>query len=176
MKDVEIPGPMQRAMARGPIAVAEKRARIIKAESRAGVLAQVARRAVYLAQNPAALELPRCRWFEVAPSTHTTVLMLPSDFMTLAKSAGDYLRAKIPARRGNGVCGSDVVAVPPTVERLSRDGIAERFRPLLRYPQDRIAAVAAPTRGGYFQLRRSTRHPCFRPRPVAWRIGRVPSS
>jgi regulator of protease activity HflC (stomatin/prohibitin superfamily) len=99
MKDVEIPVAMQRAMAREAEAVREKRARIIKAEAELESSLKLRDASVYIAQNPAALELRRMQMVSEVGAEHntTTVLMLPSDFMTLAKSAGDYLRAKLPA-------------------------------------------------------------------------------
>ena len=47
-----------------------------------------------MANNPAALELRRMQMIsEVgAENNSTTVLMIPSDFVTVAKSLSDYLR------------------------------------------------------------------------------------
>jgi regulator of protease activity HflC (stomatin/prohibitin superfamily) len=96
MKDVEIPSGMQRAMAREAEAVREKRARIIKAEAELESSIKLRDAAQFIADNPAALELRRMQMVtEVgAEQNTTTLIMIPSDFMTLAKSAGDYLRAK----------------------------------------------------------------------------------
>ncbi len=96
MKDVEIPSGMQRAMAREAEAVREKRARIIKAEAELESSLKLRDAAQFIAENPAALELRRMQMVtEVgAEQNTTTLIMIPSDFMTLAKSAGDYLRAK----------------------------------------------------------------------------------
>lgn len=98
MKDVEIPIGMQRAMAREAEAVREKRARIIKAEAELESSLKLRDAAQFIAENPAALELRRMQMVtEVgAEQNTTTLIMMPSDFMTLAKSAGDYLRAKTP--------------------------------------------------------------------------------
>ncbi len=98
MKDVEIPVGMQRAMAREAEAVREKRARIIKAEAELESSLKLRDAAQFIAENPAALELRRMQMVtEVgAEQNTTTLIMMPSDFMTLAKSAGDYLRAKTP--------------------------------------------------------------------------------
>jgi regulator of protease activity HflC (stomatin/prohibitin superfamily) len=97
MKDVEIPIGMQRAMAREAEAVREKRARIIKAEAELESSLKLKEAAQFIAENPAALELRRMQMVtEVgAEQNTTTLIMMPSDFMTLAKSAGDYLRAKM---------------------------------------------------------------------------------
>ncbi len=96
MKDVEIPVAMQRAMAREAEAVREKRARIIKAEAELESSATLRDAARYIAENPAALELRRMQMVTEVGAEHntTTLIMMPSDFMTLAKSAGDYLRGK----------------------------------------------------------------------------------
>jgi regulator of protease activity HflC (stomatin/prohibitin superfamily) len=101
MKDVEIPAAMQRAMAREAEAVREKRARIIKAEAELESSAKLREAAALVAENPAALELRRMQMVTEVGAEHntTTILMLPSDFVTLARSAGEYLRAA-PAARG----------------------------------------------------------------------------
>lgn len=98
MKDVEIPVAMQRAMAREAEAVREKRARIIKAEAELESSLKLKEAAQFIAENPAALELRRMQMVTEVGAEHntTTLIMMPSDFMTLAKSAGDYLRAKTP--------------------------------------------------------------------------------
>jgi regulator of protease activity HflC (stomatin/prohibitin superfamily) len=99
MKDVEIPIGMQRAMAREAEAVREKRARIIKAEAELESSIKLRDAAQFIADNPAALELRRMQMVtEVgAEQNTTTLIMIPSDFMTLAKKAGDYLQAKTAA-------------------------------------------------------------------------------
>jgi len=94
MKDVEIPVAMQRAMAREAEAVREKRARIIKAEAELESSVNLRDAARFIAENPAALELRRMQMVTEVGAEHntTTLIMMPSDFMTLAKSASDYLR------------------------------------------------------------------------------------
>lgn len=59
MKDVEIPGSMQRAMAREAEAVREKRARIIKAEAEFDAAEKLTLSAKQMADNPISLELRR---------------------------------------------------------------------------------------------------------------------
>jgi regulator of protease activity HflC (stomatin/prohibitin superfamily) len=98
MKDVEIPVAMQRAMAREAEAVREKRARIIKAEAELESSVKLRDAAQFIADNPAALELRRMQMVTEVGAEHntTTLIMMPSDFTTLAKNASDYLRAKAP--------------------------------------------------------------------------------
>ena len=94
MKDVELPEAMQQVMAMQAEAIREKRARIIKAEAELEASKKLAAAAEQMAANPAALELRRFQMIaEVgAENNSTTVLMIPSDFVTLAKSLSDYLR------------------------------------------------------------------------------------
>ena len=94
MKDVELPEAMQQVMAMQAEAIREKRARIIKAEAELEASVKLAQAAEQMAGNPAALELRRMQMIaEVgAENNSTTVLMIPSDFVTLAKSLSDYLR------------------------------------------------------------------------------------
>jgi regulator of protease activity HflC (stomatin/prohibitin superfamily) len=96
LKDVEIPEGMQRAMAREAEAVREKRARIIKAEAEQEASAKLGDAAEMIARNPVALELRRMQMIaEVgAEQNTTTIIMMPSEFVTLAKSVADSLTAK----------------------------------------------------------------------------------
>jgi regulator of protease activity HflC (stomatin/prohibitin superfamily) len=94
MKNVEIPVSMQRAMAQEAEALREKRARIIKAEAELEASEKLAAASMRMMGNPAALELRRMQMIsEVgAENNSTTVLMIPSDFITLSKSLTEYLR------------------------------------------------------------------------------------
>jgi len=76
------------------VLIHEKRARIIKAEAELEASRKLADAAQQMANNPVAVELRRMQMVtEVgAENNSTTVLMIPSDFVTLAKSFSDYLR------------------------------------------------------------------------------------
>jgi regulator of protease activity HflC (stomatin/prohibitin superfamily) len=99
MKDVELPGAMQEVMAMQAQAVREKRARIIKAEAELEASRKLADAAQQMANNPVAIELRRMQMVsEVgAENNSTTILMIPSDFVTVARNLGDYLRDRGPA-------------------------------------------------------------------------------
>jgi regulator of protease activity HflC (stomatin/prohibitin superfamily) len=94
MKDVELPAAMQEVMAMQAQAIREKRARIIKAEAELEASKKLADAAQQMANNPVAVELRRMQMVtEVgAENNSTTVLMIPSDFVSLAKSFAEYLR------------------------------------------------------------------------------------
>ncbi len=96
MKDVEIPQAMQRAMAREAEAMREKRARIIKAEAELEASAKLAAASRQISQHPLGLELRRMQMIsEVgAEQNTTTIIMMPSEFVTLAKSVADHLGGK----------------------------------------------------------------------------------
>jgi len=97
MKDVEIPEAMQRAMAREAEAVREKRARIIKAEGEQEAAQKLADGARQMGEQPLALELRRMQMItEVgAEKNSTTIMLMPSDFVTLANGLTRFLdRAK----------------------------------------------------------------------------------
>lgn len=87
MKDVEIPTGMQRAMAKEAEAIREKRARIIKAAAEQEASLKLAEASHNISQNPAALELRRLQMLtEVgAENNTTTIVMMPSDFINLAR-------------------------------------------------------------------------------------------
>jgi regulator of protease activity HflC (stomatin/prohibitin superfamily) len=96
MKDVEIPEAMQRAMAREAEAVREKRARIIKAEAEQEASLKLSDGARQIAENPIALELRRMQMIaEVgAEQNTTTIVLMPSDFVTLAREFAGSLERK----------------------------------------------------------------------------------
>lgn len=93
MKDVEIPTSMQRAMAKEAEAVREKRARIIKAAAEQEASIKLAEASQKIVENPAALELRRLQMLtEIgAENNTTTLLMMPSDFILLAKTWAEAL-------------------------------------------------------------------------------------
>ena len=94
MKDVELPESMQEVMAMQAQAIREKRARIIKAEAELEASRKLGDAAAQMANNPVAVELRRMQMVtEVgAENNSTTVLMIPSDFVSLAKSFAEYFR------------------------------------------------------------------------------------
>src|SRR5437762_9080430 len=93
MKDVEIPHAMQRAMAREAEAIREKRARLIKAEAEQEAAAKLSEAAQQIAGSPFGLELRRMQMIsEVgAEQNSTTIIMMPSEFVTVAKGLSSYL-------------------------------------------------------------------------------------
>lgn len=94
MKDVELPVAMQQVMAMQAEAIREKRARIIKAEAEYEASIKLSAAAAQMAENPAALELRRMQMIsEVgAENNSMTVVMIPSDFVTLSKTLNETLR------------------------------------------------------------------------------------
>jgi regulator of protease activity HflC (stomatin/prohibitin superfamily) len=87
LKDVEIPVSMQRVMAMEAEAMREKRARLIKAEAEQEASNLLAQAAQKMMENPAALELRRLQMLtEIgAENNSTTLVMIPSDILSLAK-------------------------------------------------------------------------------------------
>ena len=104
MKDVELPEAMQQVMAMQAEAIREKRARIIKAEAELAAAEKLGAAALLMSANPAALELRRMQMIaEVgAEQNSTTVLMIPSDFVNLARTLTNYFEAKPPASGTGG--------------------------------------------------------------------------
>jgi len=96
MKDVEIPEAMQRAMAREAEAIREKRARIIKAGAELEASQKLAEGARRMGEHPLALELRRMQMItEVgAEKNSTTIMLMPSDFVTLAGGLSRFLDRK----------------------------------------------------------------------------------
>jgi regulator of protease activity HflC (stomatin/prohibitin superfamily) len=83
-------------MAQEAQATREKRARIIKAEAEQEAAAKLAEAAIVIAANPLALELRRMQMItEVgAEQNTTTIVMMPSEFVTLAESLSASFKAK----------------------------------------------------------------------------------
>jgi regulator of protease activity HflC (stomatin/prohibitin superfamily) len=99
MKDVELPEAMQEVMAMQAQAIREKRARIIKAEAELEASMKLGEAAQQMANNPVAVELRRMQMVtEVgAENNSTTVMMIPSDFVSMAQSFAAYLREHTPS-------------------------------------------------------------------------------
>jgi regulator of protease activity HflC (stomatin/prohibitin superfamily) len=93
MKDVEIPAQMQRAMAQEAQAIREKRARIIKAEAESEAAQKLADASIIITEHPLALELRRMQMITEVGSEQntTTIIMMPSDFVLLAKALTEKL-------------------------------------------------------------------------------------
>jgi regulator of protease activity HflC (stomatin/prohibitin superfamily) len=93
MKDIEIPPTMQRAMAQEAEAMREKRARLIKAEAEMEASEKLSLGAKRIAENPIALELRRMQMISEVGAEHnsTTIILMPSDFTTLAKNLAERL-------------------------------------------------------------------------------------
>ncbi len=117
MKDVELPKAMQQVMAMQAEAIREKRARIIKAEAELEASVKLSAAAAQITANPAALELRRMQMIsEVgAENNSTTVIMIPSDFVSLAHGLNDYIA------RSRGAAGAAVSAAPVGAEAPLRE-------------------------------------------------------
>lgn len=94
MKNVEIPQSMQRVMAQEAEALREKRARLIKAQAEFEAAEQLRKASEIIMQNPAGLELRRMQMLtEVGAEQNTmTIVMMPSEFVTMAKSLGSLVK------------------------------------------------------------------------------------
>jgi hypothetical protein len=96
MKDVVIPISMQRAMAQEAEALREKRARIIKADAELEAARRLKEAAAVIMECPAALELRRMQMItEVgAEQNTTTIVMMPSEFVSMAGAIARMLPAQ----------------------------------------------------------------------------------
>jgi len=96
MKDVEIPPQMQRAMAQEAQAIREARARVVKAQGEHDSAEKMSEAAQTYETNPIALELRRMQMItEVgAEQNTTTVIMMPTEFVTMAAGISDFLKKR----------------------------------------------------------------------------------
>lgn len=94
IKDIEIPEGMQRAMAMEAEALREKKARIIKASAEFEASERLAAASKVMLDNPISLELRRMQMItEVgAEQNTTTIVMIPSDILNLAKETSDMFK------------------------------------------------------------------------------------
>lgn len=92
MRNVEIPESMQRAMAQEAEALREKRARIIKAEAELDAAQKLKAAAQQIMEHPAGLELRRMQMVtEVgAEQNTTTIVLMPSEFVSMARGIGAF--------------------------------------------------------------------------------------
>ncbi|MCL2384328.1 MAG: SPFH domain-containing protein [Alphaproteobacteria bacterium] len=102
MKNVEIPGSMQRAIAQEAEAEREKRARQIKAQAELDAATLLRQAAETIMQSPAGLELRRMQMItEVGAEQNTmTIIMVPSEFVDMARY--------IASRGGSGTRGEKI--------------------------------------------------------------------
>ncbi|NNM50714.1 MAG: slipin family protein [Pseudomonadales bacterium] len=100
MRNVEIPESMQRAMAQEAEALREKRARIIKAQAELEASLKLREAAGVIMENPAGLELRRMQMItEVgAEQNTTTIIMMPSEFVSMAGGIAEMARKHVPCR------------------------------------------------------------------------------
>ena len=120
MKDVELPANMQQVMAMQAEAIREKRARIIKAEAELEASVKLTQASEMMMGNPAALELRRMQMItEVgADNNTTTIVMFPSEFVTMARSISEYAHDSEAAKAKAKAVGTPAPAPtsPPAVE------------------------------------------------------------
>lgn len=103
MKDVEIPPTMQRAMAKEAEAVREKRSRLIKADAELEASQKLSSAAKQIATHPASLELRRMQMItEVGVEQNTTtIILMPSDFVTLAKELSEKFGGELKVAKSD---------------------------------------------------------------------------
>ncbi|HRA46866.1 MAG TPA: slipin family protein [Thermomicrobiales bacterium] len=98
VKDVELPQPMQRAMARQAEAEREKRAKIIHAEGEFQASKQLAAAAAVIDQNPVALQLRYLQTLtEIGTERNTTIVFpLPIEMLSGLIGGADRPRTILP--------------------------------------------------------------------------------
>jgi regulator of protease activity HflC (stomatin/prohibitin superfamily) len=123
MKDVEIPTSMQRAMAKEAEAIREKRARLIKAAAEQEASIKLAEASKLIVQNPAVLELRRLQMLtEIgAENNTTTVIMMPSDLMSLTQQLTGGLQKTNNAAPVIPLQSNSIASVEPTGDGVPID-------------------------------------------------------
>uniref|UniRef100_A0A832H0G7 Slipin family protein n=1 Tax=Oscillatoriales cyanobacterium SpSt-402 TaxID=2282168 RepID=A0A832H0G7_9CYAN len=123
-KDVEIPTGMQRAMAKEAEAIREKRARLIKASAEQEASLKLAEASQNISANPSALELRRLQMLtEIgAENNTTTIIMMPSDFINVARRwAEPHLNA--PQAETSAPFNPEVVFKAEPVDNLTNENM-----------------------------------------------------
>ena len=99
IKDVEIPGDMQRAMARQAEAERNRRARVINAEGEFQAAQKISEAAAVISQNPAGLQLRYLQTLgDLGVNQNTTVVFpVPMELMKAFGQDGDAASRRTPA-------------------------------------------------------------------------------
>ncbi|MBF2028461.1 MAG: slipin family protein [Oscillatoriales cyanobacterium C42_A2020_001] len=125
MKDVEIPTGMQRAMAKEAEAIREKRARLIKAAAEQEASLKLAEASQNISANPSALELRRLQMLtEIgAENNTTTIIMMPSDFINVARRWAESQPTATQAQPSSAPFTPEVVINTKPVDNLTNETI-----------------------------------------------------
>jgi regulator of protease activity HflC (stomatin/prohibitin superfamily) len=124
LKDIQLPGTMQRAMARQAEAEREKRAKIIAAEGEALAAGELAQASDVMMAHPLALQLRNLQTLvEISVDKNSTVVF-PAPLMSTIQELGVFLEhearaARLPAR-------SSADATDPSPDNTTRPALADR--------------------------------------------------
>lgn len=156
MKDVEIPSSMQRAMAKEAEAVREKRARLIKATAEQEASIKLAEASQKIVENPAALELRRLQMLtEIgAENNTTTLLMMPSDFILLAKTWAEALEKGAISKQptSTGTQAETVLPLQPTPPQpISPQTVSPQIAPSEIAPSETLLSQAVSSQAAFPQ-------------------------
>ena len=91
LKDIELPQPMQRAMAREAEAEREKRGKIIAAEGEALSAGKLAEAADVIAQHPVALQLRNLQVLSEIAIEHNSTIIFPAQLMDSLRSLNSFI-------------------------------------------------------------------------------------
>jgi regulator of protease activity HflC (stomatin/prohibitin superfamily) len=91
LKDIELPQPMQRAMAREAEAEREKRGKIIAAESEALSAGKLTEAADVIAQHPVALQLRNLQVLSEIAIEHNSTIIFPAQLMESLRSLNSFI-------------------------------------------------------------------------------------
>lgn len=102
LKDIELPQPMQRAMAREAEAEREKRAKIIAAEGEALSAGKLAEAADVIGRHPVALQLRNLQILaEIAVEKNSTIVF-PAQFIDSVRAIERYVESEVATVEGDG--------------------------------------------------------------------------
>jgi regulator of protease activity HflC (stomatin/prohibitin superfamily) len=105
IKDVGVPQPMQRAMARQAEAERERRAKVINAEGEFQAAARLAEAADVISQNPTTIQLRYLQTLSEIGINQNSTIVFPIDLvqplLNAAKPAAEAAQSQLP--QGNGV-------------------------------------------------------------------------
>jgi hypothetical protein len=112
LKDIELPGTMQRAMAKQAEAEREKRAKIIAAEGEALSVGKLAQAADVIARSPVALQLRNLQVLsEIAVEKNSTIVF-PAQFFESLRSAIEFQQHEEAVRAAPAPVDLEAAATP----------------------------------------------------------------
>jgi regulator of protease activity HflC (stomatin/prohibitin superfamily) len=144
LKDIELPGTMQRAMAKQAEAEREKRAKIIAAEGEALSVGKLAQAADVIARSPVALQLRNLQVLsEIAVEKNSTIVF-PAQFFESLRSAIEFQQHEEAVRAAPAAVDIEAARAAPAPVDLEAAATPEDAGAMVPTATQRDGEMAVP--------------------------------